>query len=239
MFFSRPKKEEQPSPASAPVKQAAPTTASKPSAPVDPDDFFKDMGRKSEPKAPAPTPAAASAPAASPSAVKPSAPADPDDFFKDMGRRPKQPKPVEATVDVPEVTGLREAPEPVLPSNMVNLSTSELSTSELRDKRAEDDGAYHGNMNNVDESTIDISVLERRPAPAAEPAPKPADEPQGFSSPDDFFKDMGRKAKPKEVEVNIESPVITGLREAPEPVLPSYMNDLNTDTLRTDSLRDG
>lgn len=66
--------------------------------------------------------------------------------------------------------------------------------------------------------------------PAASPAPKvnqPIDA-------DDFFKDMGRKPKKREVDVNIESPEIVGLREAPLPPPGSSIKtvaDVNTDGL--------
>ena len=197
--------------------------------------FFGKNQKEEKPSAPVLAPK----PAAEPKKV-----VDADDFFKDMGRKPKETpaeaKEPEISVDVPVVTGLREAPEPVLPSNMNDLNTDELSIGGLRDKSAEDDGAYHGNMNDVDEDSLDMSLLDRKksdetPA-AAEPSPAP--ETASFLDPDDFFKDMGRKTKPEEIKETVDIPVITGLREAPEPVLPSNMNDLNTDTLATDGLRD-
>lgn len=68
------------------------------------------------------------------------------------------------------------------------------------------------------------------PQPAAAPAPK-VNQPVNA---DDFFKDMGRKPKKREVEVNIESPEIVGLREAPLPPPGSSIKtiaDVNTDGL--------
>ena len=53
------------------------------------------------------TPAPSPAPVSSPSKI-----VDADDFFKDMGRKPKLPKDL-ASIETPEVTGLREGPAPV------------------------------------------------------------------------------------------------------------------------------
>lgn len=195
--------------------------------------FFGKNQKEEKSSAPAPAPK----PAAEPKKI-----VDADDFFKDMGRKPKaaEVKEPEASVDVPVVTGLREAPEPVLPSNMNDLNTDELSIGGLRDKSAEDDGAYHGNMNDVDEDSLDMSSLDRKKSDEVTAAPEtsPAAETPSFLDPDDFFKDMGRKSKPAEVKETVDIPVVTGLREAPEPVLPSNMNDLDTGTLATDGLRD-
>lgn len=49
---------------------------------------------------------------------------------------------------------------------------------------------------------------------------------------------MGRKPKPKKVDFNIESPEITGLREAPLPRPESTLSNLDTDAISTDGLRD-
>lgn len=114
--------------------------------------FF--FGKNQKEEAPS-APVSAPKPAAEPKKI-----VDADDFFKDMGRKPKpaEVKEPEASVDVPVVTGLREAPEAVLPSNMNDLDTGTLATDGLRDKSAEDDGAYHGNMNDIDK-VIDTSSL--------------------------------------------------------------------------------
>lgn len=101
---------------------------------------------------------------------------DADDFFKDIDRKAK-PKPIPnaldpnaTTVDPPEITGLREAPPPDPICEVVNLSTDTLTTDNLIDKAALDDGAYHGNMTDVEETNIDTSSLrdELPPAPPEE-----------------------------------------------------------------------
>lgn len=102
---------------------------------------------------------------------------DPNDFFADIDRKKEKPKsvpnaldPNATTVDPPEITGLREAPPPDPICEVVNLSTDTLATDGLIDKAALDDGAYHGNMQDVDELTIDTSSLreELPEAPAEE-----------------------------------------------------------------------
>lgn len=82
------------------------------------------------------------------------------------------------------------------------------------------------------------SKKNEAPAPAPVPS-KPASSPikQPVNA-DDFFKDMGRKPKPKKVDFNIESPEITGLREAPLPRPKSTLSNLDTDAISTDGLRD-
>lgn len=100
---------------------------------------------------------------------------DPNDFFGDIDRK-KKPKavpnaidPNATTVDPPEITGLREAPPPDPICEVVNLSTDTLATEGLIDKAALDDGAYHGNMQDVDEMNIDTSSLrDELPIPLAE-----------------------------------------------------------------------
>lgn len=101
---------------------------------------------------------------------------DADDFFKDIDRKSK-PKPIPnaidpnaTTVDPPEITGLREAPPPDPICEVVNLSTDTLATDGLVDKTALDDGAYHGNMVDVEDTNIDTSSLrdELPPAPPEE-----------------------------------------------------------------------
>lgn len=89
---------------------------------------------------------------------------DPNDFFGDIGR--KKPKsvpnaldPNATTVDPPEITGLREEPLPDPICEVVNLSTDTIATDGLIDKAALDDGAYHGNMQDIDELYIDTSSL--------------------------------------------------------------------------------
>lgn len=91
---------------------------------------------------------------------------DPNDFFADIDRKKEKPKtvpnaldPNATTIDPPEITGLREAPPPDPICEVVNLSTDTLATEGLIDKAALDDGAYHGNMQDIDELNIDTSSL--------------------------------------------------------------------------------
>ena len=102
---------------------------------------------------------------------------DPNDFFADIDRKNAKPAPGPhaldpnaTTVDPPEITGLREAPPPDPICEVVNLSTDTLETGGLIDKAALDDGAYHGNMQDIDELNIDTSSLrdELPEAPAEE-----------------------------------------------------------------------
>lgn len=100
---------------------------------------------------------------------------DPNDFFADIDRKKGKPipnalDPNATTVDPPEITGLREAPPPDPICEVVNLSTDTLETGGLIDKAALDDGAYHGNMQDVDDLNIDTSSLrdELPEAPAEE-----------------------------------------------------------------------
>lgn len=100
---------------------------------------------------------------------------DPNDFFADIDRKKNKPvpnalDPNATTVEPPEITGLREAPPPDPICEVVNLSTDTLATEGLIDKAALDDGAYHGNMQDIDELNIDTSSLrdELPEAPAEE-----------------------------------------------------------------------
>jgi len=71
------------------------------------------------------------------------------------------------------------------------------------------------------------------------PAPSPAavsPAPAGPVDADDFFKDMGRKPKRRDVDVNIESPDIVGLREEPLPPPGSTIKNINS--VSTDDLAD-
>lgn len=85
---------------------------------------------------------------------------DADDFFKDIDRKVKPKTDLKvATVETPEIRGLREAPPPDPICEVVNLSTDTIATDGLIDKAALDDGAYHGNMQDVDQLVIDTSSL--------------------------------------------------------------------------------
>lgn len=88
---------------------------------------------------------------------------DPNDFFSDIDRKSASKKKaaaaVSADVAVPEVKGLREAPLPAPECTIDNLSTGTLSTDGLVDKMANYDGAYHGNMTDIDETAINFDSL--------------------------------------------------------------------------------
>lgn len=68
------------------------------------------------------------------------------------------------------------------------------------------------------------------------PDPVPAAKISHPADADDFFKDMGRKPKKREVNVNIESPEIVGLRE--EPLPPPGSTIKNIASVSTDELID-
>lgn len=171
-----------------------------------------------KPQSAAPTPS--TAPSSSPAKF-----VDADDFFKDMGRKPKLPKDL-ASIETPEVTGLREGPAPVPECTLADY-TNEINTDGLIDKAALDDGQYHGYMEDrpTDEEVAAKEAAAARKAAANQPA---------FADPDDFFKDMGRKKTPKEL-AQIETPDVVGLREGPAPVaectLADFTAEINTDGL--------
>ncbi len=170
--------------------------------------------------APAPSPAPVSSPAKF---------VDADDFFKDMGRKPKVVEEKEVkSIETPEVTGLREGPAPVPECTLANYE-NEINTDGLIDKAALDDGQYHGFMEDRP-SDEEVAAKEADAARKAAAAAQPA-----FNDPDDFFKDMGKKAKqPKEL-AQIETPDVVGLREGPAPVaectLADFTAEINTDGL--------
>ena len=175
---------------------------------------------KPQSDAPAPSPA----PVSSPSKI-----VDADDFFKDMGRKPKVVEEKEVkSIETPEVIGLREGPAPVPECTLADY-TNEINTDGLIDKAALDDGQYHGFMEDRpsdEEVAAKEAAAARKAAAAAQPA---------FNDPDDFFKDMGKKAKaPKEL-AQIETPDVVGLREGPAPVaectLADFTAEINTDGL--------
>lgn len=165
--------------------------------------------------APAPKPAAA-----------PANPVNADDFFKGMGRKPKSPR----AIDTPEVTGLREAPAPAPVSTLPDLGVKTIETDGLADKTLMQDDTNYGDIDEISGvEDIDAALAAAAAPKVKEPEPEP--EPPKMLSPDDFFKDMGRKPKKKEVEVNIESPDIVGLREAPEPVPECTLSDIDIDSV--------
>lgn len=171
----------------------------------------------------------------------PSASIDPDDFFKDMGRKPKQPKPAEVKEEIesPEIVGLREAPEEAAPSTLADIDIGAVDTDILPDKTLLDDGLYHGTLADI-EGTVDTDSLPDyvpRGLPEETSAAAP-EQKSGVLDADDFFKDMGRKKKSAEVKAEIESPEIVGLREAPEEVAPSTLDDIGLSGINTDGLPD-
>lgn len=103
------------------------------------------------------------APAPAPAAQSAKMVVDPNDFFSDIDRKSavkkKSAAAVSADVAIPEVTGLREAPLPAPECTIDNLSTGTLSTDGLVDKMANYDGAYHGNMSDIDETAISFESL--------------------------------------------------------------------------------
>ncbi len=69
-------------------------------------------------------------------------------------------------------------------------------------------------------------------------APVSSSEPQKFVNPDDFFKDMGRKRQiPKEVK-SIDTPEVTGLREAPLAAPGSTIHNIIADEQKAEELAD-
>lgn len=167
---------------------------------------------------------------------------DPDDFFKDMGRKTKQPKPAEIKEDIesPEIVGLREAPEEAAPSTLAGIDVGAVDTDILPDKTLLDDGLYHGTLADI-EGTVDTDSLPDYVPRGLNDEPSVSREPEhksGALDADDFFKDMGRKKKSAEVKAEIESPEIVGLREAPEEVAPSTLDDIGISEINTDVLPD-
>lgn len=151
--------------------------------------------------------------------------ANADDFFADLDRKSK-PKTIEkdeqlskAEIDTPEVTGLREEPAVIAPSSMNDVETDSFAADNLTDKTINDDGTYHGNMNDAYTS------------PEEPTEEKPFDLSSAVTA-DDFFSNMGRKAVSKPTA----EPVV--LREEPLPEVGSSMNGLDISTLATDGLRD-
>ena len=171
---------------------------------------IKDEPRSAAPVSPAPVPAPAAKPASA------------DDFFADLDKKSK-PKPVEQPVktdiDVPDVVGLREEPLPEEGSSMNDVVTDSFAAENLTDKTLNDDGNYHGSMNDA------YTASE-------EPKEEKAFDPSSAVTADDFFSNMGRKSAPKPAA----EPMV--LREEPLPEVGSSMNGLDISTLTTDGLRD-
>lgn len=159
---------------------------------------------------------------------------NPDDFFKDMGRRPKRNP--DDPIEAPEITGLREAPEAAPEILIKNIVTDEAAAEMLADKTIMvNDGSY-GNIRVIDEGAIDVEELDRERARKAA-APVQA-EPEKMVDPDDFFKNMGRRAKRNPDDPIEQLPEITGLREAPEAAPVSSIGGIDSDSITTAGLRD-
>ena len=184
---------------------------------------------KKQPAKPAPA-------APKPASQTVSAPSNPDDFFKNMGRRREQPKVVKE-IETPEVTGLREAPLAAPGSTIKNVIADELAAENLADKTLYDDSFVHGDINEVVTGGMDVdAAFEQEAVMKAQKLAEP-EKPKIMVDPDDFFKDMGRRKKRRDDEP-IESPEITGLREAPEPPPVSAISGLEADTSAAENLRD-
>lgn len=177
-----------------------------------------------------------SAPASSPI----SKPIDPDDFFKDMGRKPK-PKKFDMSIAVPEITGLRDEPLPPPGSRINNIDTPEEEAQRLRDKNLMPDVFTRGDIRTADLSNVDTeTMLIDRTDPEAVAAYERAKDamPSNPVSADDFFRDIDRRRKNRKVDISIDLPEVTGLRERPEEAPVSNINNLDTELLSTDRLRD-
>lgn len=175
--------------------------------------LFNKNKPKDEPKASAPI---SNAPVSQPSSA--------DDFFADLDKKTKpqsaeQSQPVKTDIDIPDVVGLREEPLPEIASSMNDITADDEAAENLTDKTLNDDGNYHGNMNDA------------YTAPE-EPKEEKTFDPSSAVTADDFFSNMGRRSAPKPAA----EPMV--LREEPLPEVGSSMNGLDISTLTTDSLRD-
>lgn len=193
-----------------------------------------------KPKTPPPAPAVPVQKAVSPGA---SAPVSADDFFKDIDNRKKRPKKVDDTIDVPEVTGLRESPLPPPECTVKNMATDALDTDGLRDKTLNPDVFVRGDINKAEDVAVDDNILPDKTAditPWSEEKEelRRAKKVLDPSSAEDFFSDIDRRKNRRgRVDPNIASPEVTGLREAPEaPPVSSIVNA--ADNIDTDGLRD-
>ena len=79
-----------------------------------------------------------------------------DDFFKDLDQRKR---PVKNDIDLPEVTGLREAPPEHHVTDIGDAAADDSAVTALPDKTTEVDEFVHGDINNVDIGAIDLSSL--------------------------------------------------------------------------------
>lgn len=187
-----------------------------------------------KPKAPAPAPVQKSAPA-------PAANLNADDFFKDIDNRKRRPKKVDDTIEVPEVTGLREAPPPPPKSTLRNMDTPD--TDGLRDKIADPDVFVRGDIVGAGESSLDTGILPDKtedvtPWSEEKEEQRRAKKVLDPTSADDFFSDIDRRKNRRgRVNPNIDVPEVTGLREGP--AAPAVIRIAGTaENIDTEGLRD-
>lgn len=187
-----------------------------------------------KPKAPAPVPVQRTTPA-------PVANVSADDFFKDIDNRKKRPKKVDDTIEVPEVTGLRDAPPPPPKSTLKNMDTPD--TEGLRDKIADPDVFVRGDIVGAGESSADTESLPDKteditPWSEEKEEQRRAKKVLDPTSAEDFFSDIDRRKNRRgRVDPNIAVPEVTGLRE--EPAAPAVSRIAGTaDNIDTEGLRD-
>lgn len=156
---------------------------------------------------------------------------DADDFFKDLERKPKKKAP-EFNIDVPEVTGLREAP--LEPPGSTIKNAAQVSTEGLIDKTKLDDNQIRGDIRTVVTADMDLDASFEK-IKEEKISSKAVVKELDPTNPEDFFKDLDRK-KPKPVKVDIDVPEVTGLREAPDEPPGSTITDIGE--INADSLID-
>ncbi|MBQ5329858.1 MAG: hypothetical protein J6F31_01265 [Oscillospiraceae bacterium] len=78
-----------------------------------------------------------------------------DDFFKDLDRK----RPAKIDIDVPEVTGLREGPAPQYKTEIGDAFADTKAAEALKDKTTAPLGFVTGDINTIDVTKLDMSVL--------------------------------------------------------------------------------
>ena len=175
-------------------------------------------------------------------AAQTGAPVSADDFFKDIDSRKKRPKKVDDTIEVPEVTGLREAPLPPPKSTVKDMNTDTLDTEGLRDKVAHPDEFVRGDIRVAKDVAVNDDILPDKTADVTPWSEEKEEQRRAkkvldLSTAEDFFSDIdSRKKRRSRVNPNIETPEVTGLREAPEPPPVSTIAQA-ADNIDTDGLR--
>lgn len=192
-----------------------------------------------KPKTPAPAPVQRTAPTTPAVSANISA----DDFFKDIDNRKKRPKKVDDTIEVPEVTGLREGPPPPPKSTLRNMDTDTLDTDHLRDKIANPDVFVRGDIRGAGEANLDTESLPDKTADVTPWSEEKEEQRRAKKvidplSAEDFFGDIDRRKNRRgRVNPNIDVPEVTGLREEPAPPPVSTIAEM-ADNIDTDGLRD-